>query len=152
NPVPAQTTMALLGLDPDDWRSFAQPLHDASYSLPGSEEFLDALGRIDAFGDRIATEVDARVAAPRADMISGLLAAAPDDVPGTRDEVVGLVRMVVFGGMDTVMAATSNAVLRLGRDEPLRASLIRDPSLVPAAIEEILRLDAPIQGFARKAM
>jgi cytochrome P450 len=82
-------------------------------------------------------------------MISALLADGAGGVPATRDEVIGLVRMVIFGGMDTVMAAMSNAVVRVGRDVELRRALLRDASLIPAAIEEMLRLDAPIQGFAR---
>ena len=149
NPVPARTTMVLLGLEPDDWWFFAQPLHDASYAVPGSPEFIDAIKRIAAFGGRIEQEVDARIAQPRDDMISRLLTDETDGAPATRDEVVGLARMVIFGGMDTVMAAMSHAVLRLGRDIGLQRLLRREPSSIPIAVEEILRLDAPIQGFAR---
>jgi cytochrome P450 len=150
NPVPAQTTMRLLGFDPAEWRVYAQPLHDASYAPPGSPEFFEALERIAEFGRRIEEEVDDRIDAPRADMVSALLADAPGGVPATRDEVVGLVRMTIFGGMDTVMAAMSNVVVRVGRDLELRRALQRDPALIPRAIEEMLRLDAPIQGFARR--
>jgi cytochrome P450 len=140
----------LLGFDPADWARYAQPLHDASYAPPGSAEFIEALERIADFGRRIEAEVDARIATPRADMVSALLADAPDGVSATRDEVVGLVRMTVFGGMDTVMAAMSSIVVRVGRDLELRRALRLDPALIPRAIEEMLRLDAPIQGFARR--
>ncbi len=73
-------------------------------------------------------------------------------MPATRDEVIALVRMVVFGGMDTVMAAMSNVVYRLGHDLELRRRLIEVPALIPGAIEEFLRLDPPILGFARTVL
>jgi cytochrome P450 len=147
NPVPAITTMQLLGMDPEDWHFFAGPLHDASYAPPGSPMFADAVQRIGGFTDRIAAEVDSRIDSPRADMISQLLA---DESAPTRDQVIGLVRMVIFGGMDTVSATMSNVFVRLGRDPELRTRLTQAPELIPAAVEEFLRLDPPIQGFSRK--
>jgi cytochrome P450 len=147
NPVPAITTMQLLGMEPDAWHCFAEPIHDASYAPPGSPLFLDAVERIGGFTDRIAAEIDSRIDSPRDDMISQLLA---DGSAPTRDEVIGLVRMVIFGGMDTVSATMSNVFVRLGRDRDLRGRLIQEPELIPAAVEEFLRLDPPIQGFSRK--
>jgi cytochrome P450 len=150
NPVPARTTMKLLGMDPDDWRYFADPLHDASYATPGSARHREAQERIRGFTARIEAEVDARLAAPRDDLISALLAhEAADGRRASRDEVIGLVRMVIFGGMDTVMAATGNALVRIGRDDRLRRRLREEPGLLPTAIEEFLRVDPPVQGFAR---
>jgi cytochrome P450 len=149
NPVPSSTTMKLLGLDPADWRVFADPIHAASYSRPGSPVNLAATKEINAFSERIVAEVDARMAAPRGDMISGLLASDYRGQKTTRQEVIDLVRMVIFGGMDTVMAAISNIFVQLGRHPDLRDRLLAERALVPTAIEEFLRYDAPVQGFAR---
>ena len=149
NPVPSSTTMELLGLDPSEWRVFADPIHAASYSRPGTPENLAATGAVTAFSRKIEDEVDARAAAPRNDMISGLLASDYRGVTTTRDEVVDLVRMVIFGGMDTVMAAVSNIFVALGERPDLQARLRAEPGLIPSAVEEFLRYDAPVQGFAR---
>ena len=149
NPVPSSTTMALLGLDPADWRMFADPIHAGSYSRPGTPENQAATRDIQAFSRRIEAEVHARAEAPREDMISALLASEYQGARTSRDEVVDLVRMVIFGGMDTVMAATSNIFVALGQRPDLQARLAADRSLVPTAIEEFLRFDAPVQGFAR---
>jgi cytochrome P450 len=150
NPVPSSTTMHLLGMDPADWRIFAEPIHSAGYSRPGSPENLAATEEIVAFSKRLEAEVDARIAAPRDDMISGLIAArSRDGRQTTRQEVVDLVRMVIFGGMDTVMAAIGNIFVALGRRPDLQARLRAEPGLIPTAIEEFLRYDAPVQGFAR---
>ena len=50
---------------------------------------------------------------------------------------------------DTTMAALSSAFLRLHRDHALRDRFIAQPTLLDPAIEELLRIDPPVQGFAR---
>lgn len=149
NPIPAMTTMRLLGLDPAGWRIFAEPLHDVMYSRPGPEN-REAQRRVHGFTARIVEEVEARRRKPRADMISTLLASEFDGRRISVEEVCDLVRMVIFGGMDTVVAALGNAFLQLDRHPDIRARLIADRSLLPGAIEEFLRFDAPIQGFCRR--
>jgi cytochrome P450 len=148
-PLPSSTTMQMLGLDPAGWRTFAEPLHAASYSRPGTPKNLAALERIDAFTQLIVDEVDRRIAAPTGDMISGLLASSFEGRATTREETIDLVRMVIFGGMDTVMASLSNLFVQLGHRPDVRARLQTDRGLIPGAIEESLRFDAPVQGFAR---
>lgn len=149
NPVPSGTTMHLLGLDPDDWRVFAEPLHLKSYARPGTPENLEGLRRVNEFSERIVREVDARIEAPREDMISSLVSSEWNGIRTTREEAINLVRMVIFGGMDTVMAALSNIFVQLGRHTHLIDELRNDRELIPGAIEEFLRYDAPVQGFAR---
>ncbi len=149
NPVPAATTMHLLGLDWTGWAVFAEPLHAVMYSLAGSPENLAAQREVYAFTQRIADEVEARQRVPRDDMISKLLASEYQGVKTAKDEVIDLVRMVIFGGMDTVVAALSNIFIQIGRRPDLRQRLLLDSALIPAAIEEFLRFEAPIQGFSR---
>lgn len=149
NPVPATTTMHLLGLDPSGWRVFAEPLHEVMYSLAATPENKAAQVKVAAFTAQLVEEIDARIAKPRNDMISALLGFEYKGVKTTRDEVIDTVRMVIFGGMDTVVAALSNVFVQLGRHPEIKARLQADRELIPAAIEEFLRYEAPIQGFAR---
>jgi cytochrome P450 len=76
------------------------------------------------------------------------------EAAGTIDaqEAEDLAVMVLIGGVDTTMASLSTAFLRLHRDHATRQRLIDDPSLIPAATEEFLRIDPPVQGFARSVM
>lgn len=81
-------------------------------------------------------------------MISDLLGAeARGDI--SPEDVQALVMMVIFGGLDTTMAATSNALLYLHRHPDARQELIGRPDLLPTAVDELLRFEAPVQGFAR---
>lgn len=149
NPIPAKVTMRLLGLDPAEWRMFAEPLHDVMYTRPGTPENESGQRRVLAFSQKIIEEVDARIKAPKDDMISRLLASDYNGVKTSREEVIDLVRMVIFGGMDTVVAALGNIFLQLDRHPDIRRRLIEDRGLLPTAIEEFLRFEAPIQGFGR---
>ena len=94
--------------------------------------------------------LDRRDAEPGDDLTSALLAAARElDPPLSRDAVMGVPLDLVVAGHVTVTRAIGNAlVLLLG--EPGRAAELRaDPALVPAAVEEILRLESPAQGLFR---
>ena len=51
---------------------------------------------------------------------------------------------IVLGGISTTTNLLGNILLRLLRDPALHATLRRDPDLVPAAVEESLRIDPPV--------
>ena len=51
--------------------------------------------------------------------------------------------------LDTTIFAITNAVDLFARHPDQWELLRSDPSLVPSAINEVLRLEAPIQGFSR---
>lgn len=131
NPVPSSVTMKLLGLDPAEWRIFAEPIHAAGYSVHGSQENVQARAAVNALTIKIENEIDARRRRPRDDMISKLLASDYQGRKTTREETIELVRMVIFGGMDTVMAALSNIFVTFGRHPDVRDRLQADRSLLP---------------------
>jgi cytochrome P450 len=149
NPIPSSVTMRLLGLNPSDWNVFAHPIHAASYAIPGSPEHTAAMVNVNEFSAIIESEVHRRVTNPRQDMISELLASEWEGVKTSVDEVVDLTRMVIFAGMDTVMASLGNIFVRLGERPDIRDQLVKSPQLLPGAIEEFLRFDTAVQGFAR---
>ena len=90
----------------------------------------------------------------RADPLSVVGALAAGRVQGrplTEEEIVGSVRQIFIAGHIAVAAALGSAVRHLAEDAGLQDRLRRDPALVPAAVEELLRLHTPNQGFARTA-
>ncbi len=149
NSVPACTTMKVLGLDPSEWRVFAEPLHEVIHTFPDTEANKKSQAEVFAFTQKIEDEVDARVKKPQVDMISKLLSSETGGQKTTRDEVVAMVRMVIFGGMNTVVDALGNIFVRMAEHPDIRKRLQSDRSHLRIAIEEFLRYDAPIQGFAR---
>lgn len=85
------------------------------------------------------------------DFVSALLAAREDGQPLPADMVIGTVRQVLVVGIVAPMVMTGAIALHLARHPELHAQLHAQPELVPAAVEEFLRLYTPYRGFARTA-
>ncbi|MDE0669388.1 MAG: cytochrome P450 [bacterium] len=147
-PVPAMTTLELMGLAPEDWAVLAEPLHDLIAYPTEHPNHESARAGVWAIRERFAAEAAARAVAPRDDMVTHLLGLEADGTL-SRDEVVDLLMMVTIGGFDTTMAAIGSALLYLERHPDERRRLAAEPALLPAAVDEFLRFEAPVQGFAR---
>lgn len=89
---------------------------------------------------------------PALDPTSALLEARHEGEPLPDELLVGTVRQVLVVGMVAPMVMIGNICVHLSRDQALQQQLRADPSLIPAAIEEFLRLYTPYRGFARTAV
>ena len=152
NPVPSMTALEFIGFDPAHWHDFAGPLHQLSFSADGSEERAQALADIGKMDERITAAIAERRETPRDDAITNLLSYEKDGTKFSDQELHGLVKMLLFGGLDTTMAAASNALLYLSEHPSLRQRLIDDPASIPKAIDEFLRFEAPVHAFSRNVM
>lgn len=68
----------------------------------------------------------------------------------SRDELLDMCGLLFVAATDTVASAVSSAVILFGVHQDQRAVLCADPDLLPAAIEEVVRYEAPVQFLARK--
>lgn len=66
-------------------------------------------------------------------------------------EVVSLLQQVLVAGNETTTNATASGLYRLTQDPQLQARLRTAPDLIPTFVEEVLRLDSPLQGLFRRA-
>ncbi|MHA6667873.1 cytochrome P450 [Homoserinimonas sp. A447] len=96
--------------------------------------------------DRVAGRYD-----PEEDLTAALLAARPDGQPLPEAMILGCVRQLIVTGMVAPSVFIGNMFVHLSRDPQLQDQLRDDPSLIPAAIEEFLRLYSPYRGMARTA-
>jgi len=67
----------------------------------------------------------------------------------THEEVVGLSIFMFYSGIITTAGLISNSFLNFLEFPKQRAAMTSDPTVIPAAIEELLRYDAPIQSLSR---
>jgi len=88
---------------------------------------------------------------PAEDLLSALLAVRIDGKPLDDEFIAGSLRQLLIAAHVAPTALLASGVDHLARDRQLQSALRADPSLVPAALEELLRLYAPNQGFARTA-
>jgi len=87
--------------------------------------------------------VDQKRFAPGSDLVTNL-ARSGDDGALTEQEVLSTIFQLVVAGHDTTTSLIGNGVVAL-LDHPAQlAALMADPGLLPRAIEEIMRWDAPV--------
>ncbi|MBB4932885.1 cytochrome P450 [Lipingzhangella halophila] len=86
---------------------------------------------------------------PEEDPASSLLSETVDGTPIPDDLVVGALRQSLVVGMVAPPILFGGICVHLARDPELQERLRRDLSLLPAAVEEFVRLYTPYRGFAR---
>ncbi len=87
----------------------------------------------------------------RRDDLMSFLVEANEAGQISADELLGSSMLLFVAGITTTSGLISNSLLHLGRFPDQRDLMRDDPSVIPAAIEELLRFDAPIQTLARTA-
>ncbi len=93
---------------------------------------------------------------PRDDLMTVLAHCEYEDVDRktktlTEDEVMGMATLLGAAGAETTQKLLGNCIVYLARHPDQRQRLWDDPSLIPAAVEEVLRYDAPSQFQGRVA-
>lgn len=86
---------------------------------------------------------------PRDDLISALLAAEIDGERLGDSEILGTCFLLLTAGNETTTNLISNALMMLEQQPDVRRQVIGDRSLLPSFIEEVLRLESPVQGLTR---
>jgi cytochrome P450 len=109
----------------------------------------EALGEGLLTYDAFLTEVAESGRAREGSFLAAVERAAVDGTPLTALERRGLRFTMLLAGVETTLYALGNAVLLLDSRPGLRAQLIADLDLVPAFVEEALRLAGPAEGHSR---
>lgn len=151
DPLPAMTTMHKLGLPVERWKEFSVPMHKVVFLRQGNPERDGIVADLQRIGEVLLETIAERRAAPRDDMISYLIGCQIDGRPVSDLEIKEMAYLIVQGGFDTTGSAISNALIQLDRDRDARQRLIDDLSLMPSAIEEFLRFEAPQLALSRTA-
>jgi len=89
---------------------------------------------------------------PAVDATSALLAARYNGEPLPEAMIIGTIRQVLVVGIIAPTVMIGSIAVHLSRDQALQSRLRKEPALIPAAVEEFLRLYTPYRGFARTAV
>ena len=89
-------------------------------------------------------EVERRRSEPGDDLISELMQAKVDGVQVEDSVVMGTAALVLIAGVDTTWSAIGSSLWHLATHEDDRRRLVSDPSIMPVAIEELLRAYSPV--------
>jgi cytochrome P450 len=83
------------------------------------------------------------------DLISTFLDSEVDGHRLTRDDVIDIGYLFFLAGLDTVTASLDCMLAYLAQHPDRRQQLVDDPTLIPHAVEEMLRWESPVQGVIR---
>ncbi len=97
-----------------------------------AKAFKDAL-------DYVSRYIAERTKHPGSDIISRVAGSEVNGNPLRPDEVLGIVMLLFFGGLDTVASMMGFIARFLACNPAHRRQLVAEPTLIPAAIEELLR-------------
>jgi cytochrome P450 len=112
------------------------------------QRFAVAHGR---YRDFCAEEIAARRQSPRDDFLTRL--ATQEVAPGhalSDAEIAALLSGFLSAGHHTTSSLLASMLHRVATDRALRDQLVRQPELIPKAVEESLRLDTPLHAFYRR--
>src|SRR6267142_5023565 len=132
-----------------DWTAvFAEMLGNFQHNPDHVPKVLRALEEmLEYFRERVR-ELRAH---PREGLISSLITAEIDGDRLTEEEVIANSIVTMVGGQETTTNLIGNGLLALLRHPGELAKLNSDLSLIPSAVEEMLRFESPSQHTARLA-
>lgn len=114
-------------------------LHNANMTTMGAA--------VRAVKQRLGVEMEARRRNPGNDFISHIVHSKNNGQPLSDDDAFGLCFNLYLGGLDTVTTNIGWQLRHLANDLPLQRQLRADPSLIPQAVEEMLRAYATVAMF-----
>ncbi len=92
-----------------------------------------------------------RAEPPRGDVVDAILHADIDGRPVTDEEILGMVLLLILGGLETTAGALGHFMIRFCREPEIPSLLRQQPEQIPAAVEELLRLEGSFIGIGRTA-
>jgi cytochrome P450 len=96
--------------------------------------------------------LDAREVTRQDDLLSLFLDAEVDGQRLTRNDILDICFLFLIAGLDTVTATLDCMFAFLAQHPEHRQQLVDDPSMIPSAIEELLRWETPVMGVVRASL
>jgi hypothetical protein len=153
-PLPIAVICHLLGVPAEDQAQFRAWGHDVAATLdPQTAATAQAQTRAAelALTGYLQDLVRQRRANPDDSILSALIAAGEQGDRLSPGEVVSTALLLLIAGFETTVNLIGNGTVALLGDPGSWSRLRQDPALVPAAIEEMLRYDSPVQLTSRIA-
>ena len=154
-PLPVIVICEMLGVPIADHERFKGWGLDIARGLdtimlpPDSDVGKRSMASRRALADYFRDLIKERRAAPRADLLSGLIAAEEAGDKLNEEELLATCILLLVAGHETTVNLIGNGTLALLRNPDQLARLRANPGLIGTAVEELLRYDGPVQRTAR---
>lgn len=155
-PLPLMVIAEMLGAPVTDWprfRQWSEVIMTLIFTLSGGEASERAILAFRAVHAEMRaylhTLAEERRAAPRGDLLSGLVHAEVEGERLSEDDLLGIFQLLLLAGHETSTNLINNTVLSLIEHRAELPRLRSRPELIPSAIEEVLRFRSPVQAMFR---
>jgi len=151
-PLPVMVIAEMLGVPAQEYAQFkhwSDRIVEGDNTPPGMPLPDEVRQAYSDLGNYFAEVIDRRRREPGDDLVSALVAAHEESDALTAAELQAFVILLLLAGNETTTNLIGNGMLALGRHPDQLARLASDHSLVPRAIEEMLRYDGPVQSTVR---
>lgn len=155
NPYPLRVILSILGLGREHQPTMARLTQEMfGPQDPDTKRAGDTVhyaGTVTEFNDYFAALTAERRRDPRDDLASVIANARVHGQPISQDDANGYYITIATAGHDTTSSTIAGGMLALLRHPAELAKLRADPSLLPGAVDEMLRWVTPIRHFMRTA-
>lgn len=144
-PLPITVIAELLGVpaaDRDRFRAWSDAMVRPALAAAEMDQFGVSMQE---FADYLRALFEERRRAPGDDLVSALVAVEDGGDALSEEELSSMVALLIIAGHETTVSLIGNATLALLTHPEQRAALERDPSLLPRAVEELIRYDGPVE-------
>lgn len=155
NPLPAIVTAQMLGVPTADHRQLKAWSADFAEMLGNFQHNPNRIGQmlktVEDVTDYFKAAIEDQRRNPSGGLIHALLTAEIDGDKLTDEEVVANTVVTMVGGQETTTNLIGNGLLTLFRNPEAKERIMTDPSILSAAVEELLRYESPSQHTGRIA-
>lgn len=152
-PLPCYIFADLLGMPREDARLikvWSDALLEPTGMMIAKEREIECARQVIEFQNYFAAMIEDRRAAPRDDILTDLSRKMEGDEGFTVAQVLNVLEQIVTGGNESTTALLAAALLLLIQNPEQERRLREDPSCIPDFIEEILRMESPVQSSFRE--
>jgi pimeloyl-[acyl-carrier protein] synthase len=154
-PAPAIVTAELLGVPAADHTQLKEWSQDFAEMLGNFQHNPDRFPRVLRSVENLCTYFRSAMREqqtdPRDGLVQAMMSAEIEGARLTEEEIIANLIVTMVGGLETTTNLIGNGVLTLLRHPAELARLRADSSLIPSAVEELLRYESPSQHTARLA-
>jgi cytochrome P450 len=143
-PLPFTVICELLGVPAPDRAPLGDALKTLLAPAPTDEAYARAKVASDDVVRMLGSLVDEKQRTPGDDLVSALIAARDGDSRLDQRELMSTIFQLIVAGHDTTTSLIGNGTVALLRHPAQMAALRADPTLIPDAVEELLRYDSPV--------